>query len=109
MRVLLGQDFDVFLVAVDGLADDAQQLVLRRYRDFDDVNPRVMSVAAPERPDNWDTANWDSASWDAGQTAPALVRDHTVLASVSLAVESLDATSGLTIFGCKLIGLPEQA
>jgi hypothetical protein len=83
-------------------------LVLYRYVDFDDDNPKLADLQTEGAPDLWDTADWDVALWDNPNPVPARVRDHFVCSMLALAVEHGSGGGPLTILGLKLEGVPEQ-
>lgn len=86
----------------------AMPLTLRRYLDYDEANPRVVTVDAPAEPEYWDLAEWDGAAWDKGRAVAPLVRDHVVADTLSFAVESVGVEGPLTLFGLKLYGVNEK-
>jgi hypothetical protein len=83
-------------------------LTLRRYRDYDDVNPQTFDLTAPSAPDYWDTADWDDALWDNSNGSVPVIRDHVVADSLGFALESDTVNGPLTVFGLKLYGVAEK-
>ncbi|MBI1308719.1 MAG: hypothetical protein GC129_02525 [Proteobacteria bacterium] len=83
-------------------------LTVRRYRDYDEANPAVMSLLPPSVPDLWDTSEWEEGLWDSSETVLPVARDHVVAEALAYAVESGSTDGPLTLFGLKLYGVAEQ-
>jgi hypothetical protein len=86
----------------------AMAVTLRRYTDDDDGNPAVFAMSTPEVPNYWNEAFWDEATWDSGNNGLKTSRDHAVLQSISLCVETVTTTGPFCVFGLKLYGVKEK-
>ncbi|NBV54333.1 MAG: hypothetical protein EBR79_01310 [Proteobacteria bacterium] len=83
-------------------------VTLRRYDDYDDANPQVLTLEVPPQADFWDSAEWDSAAWDSGGASNPVARDHVVVDVLAMALESASVNGPLTVFGLKLYGVAER-
>ena len=84
------------------------QLLVKRYKNYNNSSFVNTTVTAHKAEDYWDQATWDGAFWDYGSSKPELARDHYIADVVAYAVESSSSLGPLTIYGLKLFGIYER-
>ena len=86
-----------------GVDTKPTNIVIRRYKDGDIANERVVSVTAGNNLSKWDESLWDTALWDTGSERPTK-RDKFIAESFSFAITENDTAGAVNIISIQAIG-----